>query len=80
MAQATTLKPGQFRHLLRVTTATSRHPERDLVILLLGIMCGMRVSEIAQIEVADLLHPALSRRNAACGLRSRRDAAKDAFT
>ncbi|MDY7540741.1 hypothetical protein RGU72_21075 [Undibacterium sp. 5I1] len=29
MAQATTLKPGQIRHLLRVTNETSRHPELD---------------------------------------------------
>lgn len=57
MAQATTLKPGQTRHLLRVTEATSRHPERDRLILLLGITCGLRNSEIAQLEVADVLFP-----------------------
>lgn len=56
MTQATTLKPGQIRHLLRVTAGTSRHPERDCLILLLGITCGMRVSEIAQIEIQDALH------------------------
>lgn len=37
--------------------ATSHHPERDALVLLLGIHCGMRVSEIAQIEVGGLLHP-----------------------
>ncbi len=57
MAQAAVLKPGQYRHLLRVTKAVSRHPERDVLILLLGIMCGMRISEIAQIEVGDVLFP-----------------------
>ncbi len=57
MSQATTLKPGQIRHLLRVTEATSRHPKRDCLILLLGITCGMRVTEIAQIEVQDVLFP-----------------------
>lgn len=55
MSQATTLKPGQIRHLLRVTNTTSRHPERDCLVLLLGITCGMRVTEIAQIEVQDVL-------------------------
>jgi integrase/recombinase XerD len=55
MSQASTLRPGQIRHLLRVTTATSRHPERDCLILLLGITTGMRVTEIAQIEVQDVL-------------------------
>jgi integrase len=31
--------------------STSRDPERDVLVLLLGIHTGMRVSEIAQIEV-----------------------------
>ena len=57
MAQATTLQPGQIRHFLRVTVATSRHPERDCLILLLGLTGGMRVTEIAQIEVQDVLFP-----------------------
>lgn len=49
--------PSQIRHLLRVTDATSRHSERDTLVLLLGFTCGMRVSEIAQLEVADVLLP-----------------------
>ena len=57
MAQATSLQPGQIRHLLRVTAATSRHPERDTLVLLLGLTAGMRVTEIAQIEVQDVLFP-----------------------
>ncbi|MGD1325219.1 tyrosine-type recombinase/integrase [Pandoraea pnomenusa] len=55
--RAKTLKPAQIRHLLRVTEATSRHPERDALILLLGFTCVMRISEIARIEVADVLQP-----------------------
>ena len=55
MHQAATLAPGQIRHLLRVTNATSRHPERDCLILLLGITTGMRISEIGQIEVQDIM-------------------------
>jgi integrase len=51
---AVVLRPSQIRHLLRVTEAMSRHPERDALILLLGITCGMRVTEIARIEVADV--------------------------
>lgn len=57
MAQATVLKPGQYRHLLRSTRATSRDPERDILVLMLGIHTGMRVSEIAQVEVGDFLFP-----------------------
>lgn len=55
MPKASTLKPGQVRHLLRVTNGTSRHPERGCLILLLGLTCGMRVSEIAQIQVQDMM-------------------------
>lgn len=40
---------------LRVTEATSRFPERDTLILLLGITCGMRVTEIARLEVHHVL-------------------------
>ena len=55
MAQATVLRPGQYRHLIRATRATSREPERDVLVLLMGIHMGMRVSEIAQVEVGDFL-------------------------
>jgi integrase/recombinase XerD len=57
MAQATTLQPGQIRHLMRVTASTSRHPERDCLVLWLGLTAGMRVTEIARIEVQDVLFP-----------------------
>lgn len=30
--------------MLRVTEATSRFPERDTLIFLLGVTCGMRVT------------------------------------
>lgn len=51
--RAQALSPSQIRHLLRVTEATSRYPERDAVTLLLGLSCGMRISEIAQVTVSD---------------------------
>jgi len=41
--------------LLRATEATSRFPERDAVILLLGFSVGMRIAEIARITIADVL-------------------------
>jgi len=52
---AKVLTPAKFRHLLRVTEATSRFPERDTLILLLGVTCGMRVTEIARVEVGHML-------------------------
>lgn len=55
--RAATLLPSQLRHLLRVTEATSRHPERDALVLFLGFTCGMRVTEIARLTVSDVLLP-----------------------
>jgi integrase/recombinase XerD len=81
MAQATSLRPGQIRHLLRVTTATSKHLEGDTLVLLLGPTAGMRVTEIAQIEVQDVLFPSVhSAKRSACGPRSPRDVGNDAST
>lgn len=54
--RAAVLLPSQLRHLIRVTEATSRHPERDVVILWLGFSCGMRVTETARLTVADVLY------------------------
>lgn len=55
--RAGVLRPAQMRHLLRVTETTSRHPERDRLVLLLGLTCAMRVTEIAQLLVNDVLLP-----------------------
>lgn len=49
--RATVQSPGQIRHLLRITDATSKHPERDAVVSLLGVSVGMRITEIVQITV-----------------------------
>lgn len=55
--RAATLLPSELRHLLRVTDATSRHSERDVLILWLGFGVGMRVTEIARLTVADIMLP-----------------------
>lgn len=55
--RAAVLLPSQLRHLIRVTEATSRHPERDALILWLDFSCGMRVTETARLTVADVLLP-----------------------
>lgn len=60
--RAAALKPSELRHLLRVTEATSRHPERDAAILWFGFGCGMRITETARIEVADIMLPSGSLR------------------
>lgn len=55
--KAGTLTGAQYRHLMRVTAATSRSPERDRLVLLLGLTCAMRVTEIARLAVDDVLLP-----------------------
>lgn len=55
--RAAVLLPSQLRHLLRVTEATSRYPERDVLILWLGFSCGLRVTETARLTMADVLLP-----------------------
>ncbi len=55
--RAGTIRPAQMRHLLRATAATSRHPERDELVLLLGLTCAMRITEIARLLVSDVLLP-----------------------
>ena len=56
------LTPAKFRHLFRVTEATSRFPERDTLVLLLGVTCGMRITEIARLEVQHVLTKSGTRR------------------
>ncbi|RTL33682.1 MAG: site-specific integrase [Burkholderiales bacterium] len=55
--KAATISGAQLRHLLRVTDATSRAPERGRLVLLLGLTCAMRVTEIARVLVEDVLLP-----------------------
>lgn len=57
MPQATTLQPELIRYLLRVTATTSQHVERDCLVVLLGLTAGLRVTEIAQVELQDVLLP-----------------------
>ncbi len=56
--RATSLRPGQFKHLLRVASVTGRMPERDVMLLWVTIhTTGVRVTELALLEVADVLYP-----------------------
>ena len=54
--RAKTLHQGQFTRLIKITQATSRYPERDVLVLMLGHHCGMRITEISRITVADVMH------------------------
>lgn len=55
--RAPTLTPAKLRHVLNVTEATSRHPERDCLAILMTHACGLRVTELARLEVRDVLWP-----------------------
>lgn len=55
--RATSLRPGQLKHLIRVASITGRMPERDVALLWLTHTTGIRVTELALLEVADVLYP-----------------------
>lgn len=54
---ATSLRPGQFKHLIRVASVTGRMPERDVMLLWLTHTAGIRVTELALLEIGDVLYP-----------------------
>lgn len=55
--RATSIRPGQLKHLIRVASVTGRMPERDVALLWLTHTTGIRVTELALLEVADVLYP-----------------------
>ena len=54
MAQAKTLSKRELKQLIEVTQACSRYPKRDVAMLLLTHLCGMRVGEVAGLLVGDV--------------------------
>lgn len=55
--QAASLRPGQFRHVLRVAAVTGRIRERDVMLLWVTHSTGIRVTELALLEIRDIMHP-----------------------
>lgn len=55
--RAASLRPGQFKHLVRVASVTGRMPERDVLLVWITHTTGIRVTELAQLEVGDVLYP-----------------------
>ena len=53
--RALRLNAGQFTRLIKITRATSRYADRDVLVLMLGHHCGLRVTEISRITVADVM-------------------------
>lgn len=54
---AAALNRGQFDRLIKVTRATSRYAQRDVLILMIGHRAGLRVTETSRITVADVMFP-----------------------
>jgi hypothetical protein len=53
--RATSLRPSQFKHLIRVASVTGRPPEPDVMLLWLTHTTGVRVIELALLEVVALI-------------------------
>lgn len=54
---ATALRHGQFRHVIRVAAITGRLPERNVMLLWFTHTTGIRVTELALLEIRDLMFP-----------------------
>ena len=52
---ATVLTPAKFKHVLRVTAATSSQPERNVMILWFIHSTGIRVTELGQLKISDVM-------------------------
>ena len=55
MAQAKSLTKVELKRVIDVTKACSRYPKRDVAMLLLTHWCGMRVGEVATLQVSDII-------------------------
>lgn len=53
--RALRLSAGQFTRIIKITRATSRYAARDGLVLMLGHHCGLRVTEVSRITVADVM-------------------------
>jgi integrase/recombinase XerD len=57
MKQAKVLSPLELKRLLRVVS-TTKHPERNRIVVLLSYLGGLRACEIASLRVCDVLSQA----------------------
>lgn len=55
--RAISLRPGQFKQLIRVASVTGRLPERNVMILWVTHTTGIRVTELSLLGGADVLYP-----------------------
>ncbi len=55
--QAASLRPGQFKHVLRVAAVSGRQSVRDVMLLWFTHTTGIRVTELSLIQIRDIMHP-----------------------
>ena len=54
MAQAKTLTKTELKRVVDVTNSCSRYAARDVTMLLLTHLCGLRIGEVANLRIADV--------------------------
>ena len=54
MKQAKTLTKTEPKRTVHVTKTCSRYPERDITMLLLTHLCGLRIGEVASLRIHDV--------------------------
>ena len=55
MKQAKTLTKTELKRTVDVTKTCSRYPERDVTMLLLTHLCGLRIGEVAHLRFEDVV-------------------------
>ena len=54
MAQARTLTKTELKRVVDVTNSCSRYAARDVTMLLLTHLCGLRIGEVANLRIDDV--------------------------
>ena len=54
MAQAKTLTKTELKRVIDVTNSCSRYAARDVTMLLLTHLCGLRIEEVAKLRIHDV--------------------------
>jgi site-specific recombinase XerD len=54
--RAVAIKSHQFKRLIQITAATSRHFQRDILVLMLGHHAALRITETSRITIADVMY------------------------
>jgi site-specific recombinase XerD len=56
ITRAAAVKNCDFKRLIQITAATSRHFERDILVLMLGHHAALRITETSRITIADVMY------------------------